>query len=51
MTGHAYTTSALTASRMGPFAGYAENAEHMLRVLDQHREKMADLIEWLAFWR
>ncbi|MSW46385.1 MAG: vitamin B12-dependent ribonucleotide reductase [Actinobacteria bacterium] len=37
MTGHAYATSARTASRMGPFAGYDENAEHMLRVLDQHR--------------
>jgi len=37
MTGHAYATSARTAARMGPFAGYDENAEHMLRVLDQHR--------------
>ena len=37
MTGHAYATSARTAARMGPFAGYAENAEHMLRVLDMHR--------------
>jgi ribonucleoside-diphosphate reductase alpha chain len=25
MTGHAYATSARTASRMGPFAGFAEN--------------------------
>ncbi|NCY15748.1 MAG: vitamin B12-dependent ribonucleotide reductase [Actinobacteria bacterium] len=38
MTGHAYATSARTAARMGPFSGYEENAEHMLRVLDQHRE-------------
>ena len=37
MTGHAYATSARTAARMGAFAGYAENAEHMLRVLEQHR--------------
>jgi len=37
MTGHAYATSARTAARLGPFAGYDENAEHMLRVLDQHR--------------
>ena len=29
MTGHAYATSARTAARMGPFAGYTENAEHM----------------------
>ena len=26
MTGHAYATSARTAGRMGPFAGYADNA-------------------------
>ena len=37
LTGHAYATSARTAARMGAFAGYAENAEHMLRVLEQHR--------------
>ena len=30
MTGHAYATSARTAARMGPFAGFAENREHML---------------------
>ncbi len=38
MTGHAYATSARTAARMGPFAGYAENEEHMLRVLRQHQD-------------
>ena len=27
MTGHAYATSARTAGRMGPFAGYADNAD------------------------
>ena len=27
--------------RMGPFAGFAENREHMLRVLDMHREAAA----------
>ena len=48
MTGHAYATSAVTAARMGPFAGYAENEEHMLRVLDQHREKMTDIDEELV---
>ena len=31
MTGHAYATSARIASRMGPFAGFADNEEHMLR--------------------
>lgn len=39
MTGYAYATSARTASRMGPFAGYAENEEHMLRVLGMHRDE------------
>ncbi|MGE0511357.1 MAG: vitamin B12-dependent ribonucleotide reductase [Acidimicrobiia bacterium] len=38
MTGHAYATSAKTASRMGPFAGFPENEEHMLRVLRMHRD-------------
>ena len=39
MTGHAYATSARTAARMGPFAGYAENGEPMLDVLGMHRER------------
>src|SRR3954453_15525856 len=34
MTGHAYEVSARTAARMGPFAGFSDNEEHMLRVLD-----------------
>ena len=38
MTGHAYATSARTAARIGPFAGFAENEEHMLRVLRMHRD-------------
>jgi len=38
LTGHAYATSARTASRMGAFAGFAENEEHMLRVLRMHRD-------------
>jgi ribonucleoside-diphosphate reductase alpha chain len=48
MTGHAYATSARTAARMGPFAGYTENAEHMLRVLDQHRSAAAEIDEELV---
>ena len=48
MTGHAYATSARTASRMGPFAGFAENAEHMLRVLGQHRAAAASIDEELV---
>ena len=43
LTGHAYATSARTAARMGPFAGFNENAEHMLRVLDQHRDAARSL--------
>jgi ribonucleoside-diphosphate reductase alpha chain len=38
MTGHAYATSARTAARLGPFDGFAENQEHMLRVLAMHRD-------------
>jgi ribonucleoside-diphosphate reductase alpha chain len=48
MTGHAYATSARTAARMGPFAGYAENEEHMLRVLNMHREAAATIDEELV---
>ncbi len=48
MTGHAYATSATTSARMGPFAGYAENEPHMLRVLDQHRTAMAEVDEELV---
>src|SRR3546814_21119201 len=33
---------------MGPFAGYAENAEHMLRVLEQHRAAAAQIDETLV---
>ncbi|MEI8238090.1 MAG: vitamin B12-dependent ribonucleotide reductase [Actinomycetota bacterium] len=38
MTGHAYATSAKIASRMGPFAGFADNEVHMLNVLRMHRD-------------
>jgi ribonucleoside-diphosphate reductase alpha chain len=48
MTGHAYATSARTAMRMGPFAGYAENAEHVQRVLSMHREAAARIDEELV---
>jgi ribonucleoside-diphosphate reductase alpha chain len=48
MTGHAYATSARTAARMGPFAGYADNEEHMLRVLNMHREAAAHIDEELV---
>jgi ribonucleoside-diphosphate reductase alpha chain len=45
MTGHAYATSARTAGRMGPFAGYAENADAMLNVLRMHRAEAAKIDE------
>ncbi|HET6774363.1 MAG TPA: vitamin B12-dependent ribonucleotide reductase [Acidimicrobiales bacterium] len=48
MTGHAYEVSARTASRMGPFAGFADNREHMLRVLGQHQEAAARIDEELV---
>ncbi|KIC08435.1 ribonucleotide-diphosphate reductase subunit alpha [Leisingera sp. ANG-M1] len=37
MTGVAYATSAEIASELGPFPGYEKNADHMLRVIRNHR--------------
>ena len=37
MTGESYATSADLASFLGPFPKYEENAEHMLRVMRNHR--------------
>ncbi|WP_339636402.1 vitamin B12-dependent ribonucleotide reductase [uncultured Sulfitobacter sp.] len=37
MTGVAYATSAEIAGELGAFPGYAKNAEHMLRVIRNHR--------------
>jgi ribonucleoside-diphosphate reductase alpha chain len=48
MTGHAYATSARTAGRMGPFAGYADNTEPMLNVLRMHRAEAAKIDEELV---
>ena len=48
MTGHAYGVSARTASRMGPFAGFAENRGPMLRVLAQHQQAAAGIDEELV---
>jgi ribonucleoside-diphosphate reductase alpha chain len=45
MTGHAYATSARTAARMGPFAGFHENTEPMLNVLRMHRDAVAGIDE------
>ena len=45
MTGEAYCQSTRLAARMGPFKGFSENREHMLRVLDQHRVAVAEVDE------
>ena len=45
LTGHAYATSARTAARMGPFAGYHDNVEPMTNVLKMHRDAVADIDE------
>ncbi|HEX9799810.1 MAG TPA: vitamin B12-dependent ribonucleotide reductase [Thermoanaerobaculia bacterium] len=38
MSGASYAQSARIAERMGPFAGYEENCEPMLRVMRKHRD-------------
>jgi ribonucleoside-diphosphate reductase alpha chain len=48
MTGAAYVTSARTAARMGPFAGFHENCEAMLDVLRMHRREVAKIDEELV---
>lgn len=51
MTGVAYATSAEIAGELGPFPGYARNADHMLRVMRNHRNAAygkADGYEQLA---
>ena len=40
MTGHAYRTSAKMAEVMGPFDGYALNADPMLRVIRKHCDEV-----------
>jgi ribonucleoside-diphosphate reductase alpha chain len=48
MTGHAYATSARTAARMGPFAGYHKDTEAMQNVLRMHRAEVAKIDEELV---
>ncbi len=45
MTGTAYGTSARMAARIGPFEGYADNAEPTLRVLGMHRDASREISE------
>ena len=42
MTGQAYVTSARMAARLGPYDGYAADADNHRRVLDQHRASLPD---------
>jgi ribonucleoside-diphosphate reductase alpha chain len=48
LTGHSYATSARTAARMGPFAGYTDNRDAMLDVLRMHRDEVAKIDEELV---
>ncbi len=43
LTGHAYRTSARMAARMGPFPGFADNADAMLDVLSMHRSAVENI--------
>ena len=43
MTGRAYRKSAEVAKRMGPHAGYAENAAAMLGVISKHRAAVGNI--------
>src|SRR6187397_528190 len=43
MTGRAYRKSAEIAARMGPFAGYRQNAAPMIGVMAQHRAAVGNI--------
>lgn len=43
LTGHSYAQSAKMAARVGPFEGYEEDKEGMLRVLQQHYDATQDI--------
>jgi ribonucleoside-diphosphate reductase alpha chain len=45
LTGHAYSTSARTAARMGPFAGFHDNSEAMIKVLRMHQSEASRIDE------
>jgi ribonucleoside-diphosphate reductase alpha chain len=48
LTGHAYATSARTAARMGPYAGFTENRDATLDVLRMHRDAASGIDEELV---
>ena len=43
MTGHAYRDSAIFAEQLGPFAGFAPNADAMLNVMRKHRAAVEEI--------
>ncbi len=43
LNGQGYLTSSRIASYMGPFAGYAENREPMLKVMQKHRDAVEQI--------
>ncbi|RMD81695.1 MAG: vitamin B12-dependent ribonucleotide reductase [Candidatus Dadabacteria bacterium] len=43
MTGEAYLQSVRLAEALGPYAGYAQNAEPHLRVIEKHRQKAREI--------
>ncbi|MEX0932075.1 MAG: vitamin B12-dependent ribonucleotide reductase, partial [Candidatus Saccharimonadales bacterium] len=43
MTGHAYATSGRLSKRVGPFGGFEDNVEPMLKVLRQHRSEVVKI--------
>ena len=43
MCGEAYLQSARVAARMGPYKGFAANAEPQLAVIDKHRERSREM--------
>ncbi len=47
-TGHAYRTSAEIAKHKGPFPGYVQNEEPMLRVMRKHRDATYKIDEKLC---
>jgi ribonucleoside-diphosphate reductase alpha chain len=48
MTGEAYAQSARMSSKIGPFPGYAPNAEPMAGVIEKHRAAVDDIDPALA---
>jgi ribonucleoside-diphosphate reductase alpha chain len=45
LTGHGYATSARTAARVGPFSGFHDNADAMIKVLRMHQAEAARIDE------